>query len=340
MQETVSAVIDVQSLADMYLLSEIACDPDLGWSSFYLSLDMSETGTGKVIFEAPWDKDSAFGIKNGFVNSGEGVYAGNGSNPWLLLLLGQDWFMDLVREKWQKLNTYGVLKNSLSLVEKYKTTYADAYAKNYARWQSRIEFGNDELVWELNTYRTQGEAADYLSRWLHTRLNFLNALWGNGGDVSDGGSTDLIPEEPEAGAKPYRFEAEDCATTGNIQVGDHGGASGGKYLGYVDMGSTITLTVRAESAVNAYLYINLGRRSQSGTFNEWFTVTVNGVRQSVPYRAIGAISAGEEEWYAWTEIKVAPIALKAGVNTVVFTVVASTATNVDRFTLYSTVPLS
>lgn len=333
-QEVVSEVIDVQSLADIYILSEIACDPDLGWSSFYLSVDMSETGGKKVIFEAPWDYDSAFGIKNGFVNSGEGVYAGNSSNPWLLLLIGQDWFRNIVKEKWNKLCNYGVLERSLALVEEYKTTLSAAYEKNYTRWKSRIDYGNGELIWELNTYRTQGEAADYLYRWLHTRLNFLNSLWGNGKDVLDEDKTP-IPEEPEEGAVAYRFEAERCAYTGNLQMGEHAGASGGRYLGYVDRGGTITLTVTAAADTSAYLFIGLGRRSISASFNEWFSLKVNGAAVTVPYRPIGAIAAGEEEWYAWTELKVAPVPLKAGTNTLVFTVCAETATNVDYFVLYS-----
>ena len=40
--DTVSEVIDLQSLVDVYILNEICCDPDIGWSSFYMSVDMTE----------------------------------------------------------------------------------------------------------------------------------------------------------------------------------------------------------------------------------------------------------------------------------------------------------
>lgn len=337
-QEVVSAVIDVPSLVDTYLLNEIACDPDIAWSSFYLSADMSETGSKKLTFEAPWDFDSAFGIKNGFVNGGAGAFAANSDNPWLILLINQDWFQSLVREKWAELHRYGVFKTALSLVGEVKEVYSDEFARSLERWRNRVLYGNDELIWELNSYTTQGQASDYLYNWLYKRLNYLSTLWGNGSDILTG-TTESVPEEPEAGAKAYRFEAETCRTTGNLSVGENGKASGGKYLGYVDNGGTITLTVTAEADTNAYLYVGLSKRASEATFAEWFTLTVNGTAPTVPMRLIGGCAAGEEEWYTFISVKIAPIPLKAGSNTIVLTVVASTATNVDFFDLYSTVPL-
>lgn len=182
-QETVSAVIDVQSLVDMYILSEIACDPDIAWSSFYISLDMTESGSKKLIFEAPWDFDSAFGIKWNFVNNGTGMYAANSDNPWFILLIHQDWFMQMVKDKWAELCHYGVLGTAVDLVLRQKKVYETYYAKNFTRWKNRIIWGNDELIWELNSYTTQGEAADYLYHWLFKRINYLNRQWGNGQDA-------------------------------------------------------------------------------------------------------------------------------------------------------------
>ncbi len=181
-EDVVSAVIDVRSLVDTYILNEIACDADIGWSSFYLSIDMTAGGSKKVIFEAPWDFDSAFGIKNGFVNNAQGLYAANSTNPWLVLLVREGWFRDMVTAKWAELVQYDVLRTALELVETQKVTFADQYRNNFTRWPGRL-YGDGELLPEINTYRTQGEAADYLERWLHSRLNYLNAQWGDGSDV-------------------------------------------------------------------------------------------------------------------------------------------------------------
>ena len=346
-QEIISAVLDVQSLVDTYILNEIACDPDIAWSSFYLGVDMSEGGARKLIFEAPWDFDSAFGIKAGFANNGSGLYAANKDNPWLLLLIHEDWFQKLVAEKWEELKLYGVLKNSLDLVTDMKTDYQSYYEKNYERWDQRIWGGDGELIGELNSYRTQAQAADYLYRWLYTRYNYLNTVWGDGKDVltgeSTGGSSSgpTVAEEPEAGAVAYRFEAEDCELQGGITVDERSEVSGGKHIGHVDNGKTITLTVKSDKAASAYLYVALSKRTSSVLFTDWFSVTVNGSPLTIPLRPISAIGHGEEEWFAWVRVKVAPMQLKAGTNTIVFTVVASDwATNVDYFELWSTAKLS
>ena len=103
-QEIVSAVIDVQSLVDMYILQEIACDSDISWSSFFISLDMTENGSKKLVFEAPWDFDLAFGIRKGYEQKNPTkLYAANCNNPWLILLIKEDWFQDMIKEKWAEL---------------------------------------------------------------------------------------------------------------------------------------------------------------------------------------------------------------------------------------------
>ena len=129
-KEAVSAVLDVQSLGDTYILNEIACDLDVDWSSFYLSLDMTAEGNKKVTFEAPWDFDSCFGIVNGVCNNAQGMYAMNKGNPWFTLMRNVTWFNDMVCEKWAEIKEYKVLDNALALVAKEKATYQANYTKN------------------------------------------------------------------------------------------------------------------------------------------------------------------------------------------------------------------
>lgn len=178
-EEAVSAVIDVQSLVDSYIIQEIACDYDVDWSSFYMDVDLSAAAK-KLTFEAPWDWDSSFGLR--FDVDSSGMYAANKSNPWLLLFINQPWFQQKVREKWDELYRCGVLKTSLALITECEKTYEEFYAANYRRWPERLA-GEHEATEELNACKTQGEAAEYLYKWLHNRLNYLNAQWGNGKDV-------------------------------------------------------------------------------------------------------------------------------------------------------------
>ena len=130
------------------------------------------------------------------------MFAANSSNPWLVLLVRESWFRDMVTAKWAELVQYGVLRTALELVEEQKATFADQYRANLQRWPNRLN-GDVELLPEINSYRTQGEAADYLERWLHNRLNYLNTQWGDGTDV-------LAQPAGEAAAAVSLCEAEVC----------------------------------------------------------------------------------------------------------------------------------
>ncbi len=175
-KEVISQVIDVQSLVDTYILNEIACDPDIDWSSFYISLDMTENGSKKLVFEAPWDFDSAYGIKKNYTDY-EKLFAFESLNPWFNLLKNEQWFYELVKEKWSKLKQAGVLDNALSLILAHKQVYAGYYEKNYERWSKRITAGNGEVINEINTYTTQAQAADYMYNWLKNRFLYLDSIY-------------------------------------------------------------------------------------------------------------------------------------------------------------------
>lgn len=329
-RSAVSAVIDVQSLADTYILNEIACDPDIAWSSFYITLDMTEGGSHKLIFEAPWDFDSAFGIRSGFTLS-SGMYAANSDNPWLLLLVREGWFQTIVKEKWAALVENGVTDTALELIETQKTVYADQYAKNLERWPGRL-YGDGELTWELNSCTTQEQAADYLYTWLSRRFDYLGSAWGNEPSVPD------EPFTPGDGYTRHRFEAEDCSFGYPIAVDNWYGelASGGYFLGQIDgnAGTSISFTMNVGEDTAAHLSVGLSKRAFSADFNEWFSVSLNGEPLFIPARTIPACEYGETEWVAWTDVYLLPIELKAGANTLTFTTVSWTATNIDYFDVY------
>ncbi len=182
-KEAVGAVINLQSLVDTYILNEIVCDLDVDWSSFYFSLDMTASGNKKLTFEAPWDFDSGFGIidkKN--CSDPESLYAAVQANPWFGLVVNEDWFAEMVREKWAEIKDYGVLDGAIELIEIEKESYSYYYICNYEKWSTRVTQGNGEVIYELNTYKNintaQGLAADYLKNWLTRRFAYLDSLWG------------------------------------------------------------------------------------------------------------------------------------------------------------------
>ncbi|MBE6760492.1 MAG: hypothetical protein E7554_10510 [Ruminococcaceae bacterium] len=182
-KDTVSQVIELDSLVDMFLLNEIVMNPDIAWSSFYLCLDMSENGSKKLIFEAPWDYDSCFGIRiSTFTSPGtetnQGMYCERTNNPWLRIFADQDWFMDMVADKWNEVKAAGLFDNTLALIEQQRTVLADNYAQNYHRWMDRVFYGNEELIPELNKCKNQREASEFLTEWLTGRLEYLDSQLG------------------------------------------------------------------------------------------------------------------------------------------------------------------
>ena len=73
-QQAVENVVDIQSLADMYIISDLTCDADIYWSSFYMTADFGADGNKKLTFQAPWDFDSSMGNKDRCID-GTGFYA-------------------------------------------------------------------------------------------------------------------------------------------------------------------------------------------------------------------------------------------------------------------------
>ena len=181
-------VVDLQSLVDMYIISELTCDADIYWSSFFMSVDFSAEGNKLLTFQAPWDFDSAMGNKDRCL-SGKGFYASNivpdvngneylTCNPWLMVLAYQDWYQDMIRETWTKAYEAGVFERAFELVEKSKTDLKEAFDRNYQRWDN---INHDSFVNELSEKsvkcKTHEEACEFLLEWLRGRVEFLNEQW-------------------------------------------------------------------------------------------------------------------------------------------------------------------
>lgn len=188
-KEAIERVVDVNSLADAYLINELLCDADIYWSSFFMSADFGPEGNKKLTFEAPWDYDSSLGLKDRCLD-GTGFYAAstvpdvNGNecdfiNPWLAVLAYEDWYQDIITEKWTKAYDSGVFDRVYAMIESDKNLYTEAFDRNYERWDNinnRSAF-ESELSWRAAACRTQQEATDFLLEWLKSRVEFLNEYW-------------------------------------------------------------------------------------------------------------------------------------------------------------------
>ena len=187
-REAVEAVLDVESLAEMYILSEITCDPDIYWSSFFMSADLSADGEKKLRFEAPWDFDSAMGNRY-VIENGRGFHAANvvddvdhvyrAINPWLTVLMQADWYRDMIADRWTELYDSGVFSDTVRMIREDSAAYKDAFTRNYRRWSNMDD--KAPLDYELNreafACRNEAESAEQLARWLEKRIAFLNGVW-------------------------------------------------------------------------------------------------------------------------------------------------------------------
>ena len=188
-QEAVESVVNVESLADMYIIEELACDADVYWSSFYMDADFSENGNKKLTFEAPWDFDSSMGNKNRCIN-GKDFFAASivpdsdginyqTINPWLAVLMHEDWYQDIIREKWSKAYDSGVFERAYEMIEHDKTAYQQAFERNYGKWNNIINNNAfaEELSLKASECKNHAEATDFMLEWLHSRVDFLNEYW-------------------------------------------------------------------------------------------------------------------------------------------------------------------
>lgn len=163
-QEVADALLDLDSVVDMYILFEIIHDYDCGEGSFYMCIDFSEDSTcPKLRFTSPWDfnwayyDDAAGRYYAGAFSAREFVdQFGDRSNPWFILLMTQDWFVDMVRERWTELQSTGALEACFTAEEALLEMYWDDL----------------NFIEEWATYCSQD-----LLTWIRTRVDWLDSQW-------------------------------------------------------------------------------------------------------------------------------------------------------------------
>ncbi|ORX87009.1 hypothetical protein BCR32DRAFT_324711 [Anaeromyces robustus] len=187
-RQAIENVLDANSLADMFIISEMTCDADLYYSSFYVVADFGPKGSKKLRFEAPWDFDSALGNRDR-CRDGQGHFAanivldtsgfGDRINPWLAVIIYEDWYQDIIRTKWTKAYNSGVFGKVVDMIHQDTKTAAEAFDRNYSVWDNIRNNSNfvNELSPGAKQCKTQQEAADYLAYWIEERTAFVNKNW-------------------------------------------------------------------------------------------------------------------------------------------------------------------
>ena len=163
-KDCVSAVADVRSMVDLYILYEIMCDFDCGEGSFYMCVDFSEGSKfPKLTFTAPWDFEwtcsgSATGsfFASAFRSSSFISSYGDRSNPWFIILYKQSWFREIVKIRWAEIGG----PNGVAKCIAEENALIDQFARDMNRKDSYT-----------------ADAARANLRWIQNRANWLDTMW-------------------------------------------------------------------------------------------------------------------------------------------------------------------
>jgi len=175
LEKVITDYFDINSFADGYIINEYDCAPDVGYSSFYMSFDNSATGDKKLRFDNPWDFDSNFGNRRNFITDAEDLYLTRTSNMWLQLFSKLDFFMDIVKAKWNKLREEEVFENMLNMMTTYFHDFDSEFQRNFERWPKND--AANELREPFKSTSDYIKAEDETLNWCTKRVNYLEAQW-------------------------------------------------------------------------------------------------------------------------------------------------------------------
>ncbi len=134
-KDAISAVFDIESVVDTYLIEEIMGNYDRGNGSFYMCVDFSKNSKyEKLTFTAPWDFNWCIigekyiaGVFDDY--NTEGKYDEN-PNPWLILFMKEEWFRALVANRLNELCDAGDFSGVLDKV----TLYVNSAETDFKYW--------------------------------------------------------------------------------------------------------------------------------------------------------------------------------------------------------------
>ena len=199
-RQTIEKNFDLNAWAEGFIINAVCLPPDVGYSSFYMSFDNTPNGDKKLRYDNPWDFDSNFGNRRGFIttaDSQEGnfdpYFMNRTANMWFNLLNKFTWFInDYVKPKWQAAVQNKVFEGMVNMANTFYTYFEGEYKRNFVKWPttqvtsdsnvSSYFNGDGERSGELRTPFVQVSdrklAQKETINWLTKRVNYLNKKWG------------------------------------------------------------------------------------------------------------------------------------------------------------------
>lgn len=192
-RQAVEENFDLKAWAEGFIINAIACPPDVGYSSFYMSFDNSPTGDKKLRFDCPWDFDSNFGNRSQLCEGGDSgqkdpYYLDRTSNMWLQCLSKLDFFInDYVKPLWNSIREEKVFENCVDMLKVYYQVYANEHKKNFQKWTSinpddpnvSSYFGGElRSVFKQVDESSRKKAQTETINWFSKRVNYFENKWG------------------------------------------------------------------------------------------------------------------------------------------------------------------
>ena len=185
-EQAVKQHFDLDAWVDGYIINAYTVAPDLGYSSFYMSFDNSPSGDKKLRYDVPWDFDSNFGNRNNFYVNAEGdTYVDNTYNTWLYLLSKLDFFLTMVKAKWNKIRDEQLFEGMFKMMRTYFADFDCEIKKNHKKWPQNDAAHQppnnfDEIREPYKDPAKYKDAEEETISWCAKRVNFLESKWGKG----------------------------------------------------------------------------------------------------------------------------------------------------------------
>ncbi|MCL1883652.1 MAG: CotH kinase family protein [Defluviitaleaceae bacterium] len=174
--ERISAVLDIPSMIDFYIVQELMKNVDVGFSSTFMTI--RGQGDERRLHMGPlWDFDVSAGNTSWQRNQTPyGLYVG-GQFYWLRMLMRVPEFRDAVEKRWNTA-AFEAIMQSIDYIQEYAENHQASFARNFERHEILGVMGrwpNPDHVAEIDTFLGQVEfLADFLTR----RANYLNEHFG------------------------------------------------------------------------------------------------------------------------------------------------------------------
>ena len=178
--DTLNSFLDIDSFIKTCILQELVKNYDVGFGSFYLYIDFTTTSKyKKLTFGAPWDFDLSMGNKqsgniiktdNEFIKSGFGEA---NFNPWLYLLSQTDFYNEMIKKYYTVFANSLVLEKAINEINYGTEAYKNDFNNDTERWKN----GAEKNRMQTRQYRSQKDAASYLTDWLNKRKAYMDKVY-------------------------------------------------------------------------------------------------------------------------------------------------------------------